>query len=101
MRSRRPTTLDEIVGAIAQTVADLAPACPDARAVGIGAAGMVDHDGVIHYAPNVPAFIRSPLRALVADATGRPVIVDNDANVAALARAHARRRSGHGLASCS
>jgi glucokinase len=84
-RSRTPDTLDGIVGTIAQTVADLAPACPNARAIGIGAAGMIDHDGVIHYAPNVPPFLRSPLRALVADATGRPVIVDNDANVAALA----------------
>ncbi len=84
-RTRTPTGLDEIVGAIAEMLAELAPVCPDARAVGIGAAGMIDHDGVIHYAPNVPAFVRTPLRALVADATGRPVIVDNDANVAALA----------------
>jgi glucokinase len=40
---------------------------------------------VIQYAPNVPAFVRTPLRELVAEATGRSVVVDNDANVAALA----------------
>jgi glucokinase len=84
-RTQTPKGLDQIVGAIAQMVTELASACPDARAVGIGAAGMIDFDGVIHYAPNVPAFLGTPLRALVADATHRPVILDNDANVAALA----------------
>jgi glucokinase len=84
-RTHTPKGLDEIVGGIAQMVRELAAACPDARAVGIGAAGMIDFDGVIHYAPNVPAFLGTPLRALVADATDRPVILDNDANVAALA----------------
>ena len=45
---------------------------------------MVDHDGVIHYSPNVPAFLKAPLRErLEADAIGLPTIVDNDANVAA------------------
>ncbi len=84
-RTTTPTTLDGIVSAIAQAVADLARDCPDARAVGVGAAGMIDRDGVVHYAPNIPAFIRSPVRALLAEATGRPVVIDNDANVAALA----------------
>jgi glucokinase len=84
---RRPTpqTLDEIIAAIAGTVAELASACPDASAIGVGAAGMVDGAGMIHYAPNVPPFVGVPLQALVADATARPVLVDNDANVAALA----------------
>ena len=63
----------------------LARVCTDASALGVGAAGMVDFDGVIHYAPNIPAFVRAPVRARLAHATGRPVVVDNDANVAALA----------------
>jgi glucokinase len=84
-RERTPATLDAIVAAIATSVAELAVGRPDAGAVGVGAAGMVDRVGMIHYAPNLPAFVRVPLRALVAEATGRPVVVDNDANVAALA----------------
>jgi glucokinase len=84
-REHTPATLDAIVDAIATSVADLAVGQPDAGAVGVGAAGMVDRDGMIHYAPNLPAFVRVPLRALVAEATGRAVVVDNDANVAALA----------------
>ncbi len=55
--------------------------------VGVGAAGMVDLDGVIHYAPNVPGFRKVPVRAELEAALGCPVVVDNDANVAALAEA--------------
>lgn len=55
----------------------------DVAAVGVGAAGMVDRDGVIHYAPNVPGFLGTPVRAEIAAATGLPTVVDNDANAAA------------------
>ena len=84
-RAPTPERLDEIVETIASEVAELARVCPDAHSLGVGAAGMVDFDGVIHYAPNIPAFVRAPVRARLAEATRRPVVVDNDANVAALA----------------
>jgi glucokinase len=54
-------------------------------AAGVGAAGMVDLDGMIHYAPNVAAFRRTAVRADVGEALGLPTVVDNDANVAAYA----------------
>jgi glucokinase len=56
---------------------------PEATAVGVGAAGLVDREGVVHYAPNIPAFRRTPLRKDLEAAVGLPVIVDNDANAAA------------------
>jgi glucokinase len=74
-----PEMRDAIVGVIEV----LREGEPGVRAVGVGAAGMIDLDGVIHYAPNVPGFRRVPVRAAVAEATGLPTIVDNDANVAA------------------
>jgi glucokinase len=43
---------------------------------------MVDRDGVIHYAPNVPAFLLAPLEARLGAAVDMPVVVDNDANAA-------------------
>jgi glucokinase len=52
-------------------------------AVGVGAAGMVDRAGVIHYAPNVPGFRGTEVRAELEAATGLPTVVDNDANAAA------------------
>ena len=84
-RVATPHTLDEIVDRIAGAVRDFAPQRPEARALGVGAAGMVDHEGTIHYSPNVPAFLQAPVRARLEAVTGLPTIVDNDANVAVVA----------------
>jgi glucokinase len=80
-----PSSLDDIIEGIADAVRALAPQRPDAGALGVGAAGMVDFDGTIHYSPNVPAFLHAPVRARLEDALGMPAIVDNDANVAVVA----------------
>jgi glucokinase len=72
-----------IVPTTAGLVRDLARDFPAANAVGVGAAGLVDRDGTVHYAPNIPAFRRTPLREELEAAVGLPVIVDNDANAAA------------------
>ena len=56
---------------------------PAVTAVGVGAAGLVDRDGDVQYAPNIPAFRRTPLRETLGTAIGLPVVVDNDANAAA------------------
>jgi glucokinase len=54
----------------------------DPAGVGIGAAGMVDwHAGVMKSAPNL-AWTEVPIRDLVAERTGLPCVVDNDANAA-------------------
>jgi glucokinase len=52
------------------------------RALGVGAAGLVDRKGVIRYAPNV-AWREFPMLERVEGALGLPTLVDNDANVAA------------------
>jgi glucokinase len=80
-----PETLDGIADTIAGAVRAIAPLRPDAQALGVGAAGMVDHDGVIHYSPNIPAFLKAPVRQRLQDAVGLPTVVDNDANVAVVA----------------
>ncbi|MEX0664569.1 MAG: ROK family protein [Acidimicrobiia bacterium] len=54
-----------------------------ARAVGVGAAGLVDFEGTVHYAPNLPMLRHAPLGAALSEALDLPVVVDNDANVAA------------------
>ncbi|HEX6261377.1 MAG TPA: ROK family protein [Actinomycetota bacterium] len=54
-----------------------------AAAVGLGAAGMVEHTtGVLRSAPNI-AWTEVPLRDLVRRRIGLPCVVDNDANAAA------------------
>jgi glucokinase len=52
--------------------------------VGVGAAGLVDLQGRLNYAPNIPNVTDAPLQDVLGAKTGRPVVVDNDANVAAL-----------------
>jgi glucokinase len=72
-----------LVDAITRRVAELSSNDSGIAAVGVGAAGLVDHEGTVHYAPNVPMFRRAPLGRLLAEALKVPVVVDNDANVAA------------------
>jgi len=50
--------------------------------VGIGAAGLITPDGVVRYAPNID-WVDYPLQRIVEADLGVPVMVDNDANVAA------------------
>ena len=68
--------------AIVAVARDLMAGRDDVRAVGVGAAGMVDVNGVMRFAPNV-AWREFPLKDRVAGAVGLPTLVDNDANVAA------------------
>jgi glucokinase len=75
------TGLEALVATGAALVTKLdAPGAP----VGVGAAGLVDHEGVVRYAPNLPNVREAPLRDALADAPGHAVAVDNDAGVAAL-----------------
>jgi glucokinase len=78
------TGLDALVATGAAIVEQLdAPAVP----IGVGAAGLVDHEGVVRYAPNLPNVRDAPLRDALAHATGQVVVVDNDASVATLGEA--------------
>lgn len=93
-RASPSTSLDELVATAAAIVhelrvsLDVPPDAPaDARAVGVGAAGLVDHDGRVMYAPNLPGLRDAPLRAALEAKIGCRVVVDNDANVATLGEA--------------
>lgn len=56
---------------------------PEVRAVGVGAAGMVEAaTGVLRFAPNL-AWRDVPIAARMGAALGLPCLVDNDANAAA------------------
>lgn len=77
-----PTTdADEITRSIVAVARELMGG-QDVGAVGLGAAGMVDLHGVMRFSPNV-AWREFPLAERVERGVGLPVLVDNDANVAA------------------
>jgi glucokinase len=83
LRAPSPVTeFEALVEACAHIVDGLD--CPDAP-VGVGIAGLVDAKGRLTYAPNIPGVRDAPMRDEVARATGRAIVVDNDANTAALA----------------
>lgn len=67
------TLLDRLIDAAAVPV----------LGVGVGSPGIVDEHGTIVTAPNL-GWMDVPLRAVLADRTGLPVIVANDANAAVL-----------------
>jgi glucokinase len=98
---RAPTPLEwpALHETILGLVGRLRDAQPDVAAVGVGAAGLVDREGAVHYAPNIPRLIRVPLQAILRESLDRPVVVDNDANVAAWGELHhgAARGVSHGL----
>ncbi len=58
----------------------------DLRGVGVGSPGTIDlAAGVVEFSPNLDGWRNIPLRALIQDDLGLPCVLDNDANVAALA----------------
>jgi glucokinase len=73
-----------IVALVATAGAIVAELAPPGAPVGVGAAGLVTHEGHVLYSPNLPTVIDAPLREALITATNHPVVVDNDANVAAL-----------------
>ena len=85
-----PRGADALVAAMAAVVAELGAEAarrglPALAAVGVGVAGLVDRQGVLRFAPNLPSVIDLDVHEALVEATGLPVAVDNDANVATLA----------------
>ena len=77
---------DSTIDVIASAVNEL-QARYDVAAVGIGAAGFVDQTrSTVGFAPNL-AWRDEPVKKLVEERIGRPVVVENDANAAAWAEA--------------
>jgi glucokinase len=84
-RVRRATT-PQVPGAAEQVITDVVRelgASFPVEAVGVGAAGLVDETrSIVRFAPNL-GWREQPLRSQLEQATGLPVVVENDANAAA------------------
>jgi glucokinase len=92
-----PVTGDtvETLEALRKVIDSLRDRHPDVEAIGAGAAGMVEWpSGHIRWAPN-NVYTELPLRQLLAQETGLPAVVDNDANVAAWAEARHGAAAGY------
>ena len=82
-RGLRPTPAED-QRATLDTMVDLAGSLMTEGVVGVGiaAAGLVDLDGTMRYAPNL-AWRDVPLAGFVGSALGVPAVADNDVNAAA------------------
>lgn len=82
-----PQRQDHFVRRLLGIIKDLQSRYPETAAVGVGAAGVVDWpSGHIRWAPN-NTYRELPLQQLLADGSGLPAVVENDANAAAWAEA--------------
>ncbi len=84
---RRPTPSageKELIEVIVETATAAAKgAGAPLRAVAVGVPGLVDRDGVMRFAANLPGVVEVPLGARLSDRLGVPALIDNDANLAA------------------
>ena len=94
---KRPTpaaNASRTIEVISEAVRELLPRY-EIEAVGIGAAGFVEESrSSVVFAPNL-AWRNEPVARQVEDRTGRPVVVENDANAAAWAEAKLGAGRGH------
>jgi glucokinase len=79
-----PAVIEQILECVGRARAAL-PAGGELLGIGIGAPGPLDpYEGVVLGPPTLPGWDYVPLRAAVAERTGLPVELGNDANAAAL-----------------
>ena len=77
---------DDIVVEIGNRLRHIMELYPAVKAVGMGLPGFVDHKaGVVDSLTNVPGWYDIHIRDILAEATGLPAAVDNDANCMAYA----------------
>lgn len=69
-----------LIDALVEQIARLEAAAGAVDAVGVGVPGLVDREGVLHVGAHLSKVDRLPLAAGLRVRTGRPVVVDNDAN---------------------
>jgi glucokinase len=87
-----------VAAAVAQVIADLDRTldAPTPVPVGVGAPGMVDRQGRLCFAPNLPQAQGVDWNELIGDQLpGRTVLIENDANFAVLAEQRIGAARGH------
>lgn len=100
---QRRLTASRSVSTVEDTIVELVTSFKreyDIAAVGIGAAGFVDSTrSIVKFSPHL-AWRDEPLRSKVATRVRLPIVVDNDANAAALAESRFGAGRGHRFVLC-
>jgi glucokinase len=84
---RQPTVRDAqgLLAGMVAVATTLLDAAGPVSAVGVGMPGLVDRNGTLRFAPNLPGILELPVGPRLAAALGLPVRADNDATCAAWA----------------
>jgi len=92
VRSSYGLTVDDLVATLREMVSRLADAAGrdslQLDAVGVGVPALLDPRGVIVKAPNLPGLNGAEIGSILAEVTGYPVRLCNDADAAAVGEAH-------------
>jgi glucokinase len=75
-----PALVETMAGVVEKLASEVGQ---DVDAVGLGLPGLVDREGLLRFAPNLPGVAGLPVRELLEPRLGVPVQVDNDATCAA------------------
>lgn len=76
----------ELIDMMVRTVEDLRARHPNVTAVGVGMPGFVNFEtGLVYQLTNVADWTSVPLKKILEEKTGLPVVVENDANCMAVA----------------
>lgn len=81
-REPTPRGGEAVLAAMAETIRRLSEVVPGVVALGAGVPGLVDREGTLRFAPNLPGVVELPVAARLHELTGLPVRVDNDATCA-------------------
>lgn len=84
LHERRPDDPQALIETVAWIVAEAAQSY-EITAVGIGCAGIVDRNGVVHTSPNIPTLVDFALKERLLQLVDLPVTVDNDGTTGAYA----------------
>jgi len=81
---REPTPVggEAVLAAMVETALHLQAKVPGVVALGVGLPGLVDRQGNLRFAPNLPGVVELPAASRLEELTGLPVRVDNDATCA-------------------
>jgi len=83
-RRASPSGAAALIDVVVTLVEELRKSLPQAEppVVGVGVPGLVDHDGVLRFAPNLTGADGLAVRAMLEDRLATRVVVDNDATCA-------------------
>lgn len=77
--------LEYMLTSLKRLIMNLQAKYPKIKAIGVGIPGMVTTNGTVRYSPNLPEWEDVPLGKFLFNVFSIPVVIDNDANVAAYA----------------